>query len=575
MATLGRPFLTPPDASREVVALAFSGAGSRLGLAGEGGGLVEWDLGAGAARAIPYSGTRVLQLVNDAAGNVLGIAPLAGRPRLVTALSAYDLDEARPRERPVWRIAIDPSGRRAATARDGEGKVELWRVDAGKSEGGVLLALSGVAALALSEELVAAASATGVVEVCDVQTGRSIDRFDLGDRPVGLAFGPGGTVLAAASARGDVRIREPRNRTDQSVRREGRRSVQTIAWTVSGELVLGFADGRVHLPGSGREVDRLTGAVGALASVGPCPILAAAAGDVVHTIDPAAGATPEPEGHRGAVTGVLFDREGRGLWTGGSDGRLLRWTEPGSSPPVAILASPEAPIHALGPGARGLLVSAGRSVLFLDADGHEWNRKMGEGRTGFLAVDRATGRLVVPGAGTSFRLREAGGAASAELEFGGHPAAVTAAEFGSGGKRLYTGDAAGMVLVWDLVARKYLAHFRAHETAIAAIAVDPADLWIATTAHGDPVRIHDVPSGASWRDVGPGGGALAVHPGGRLLAAVGDGGEIRLIVPRSNLTWRTLEVAPARCRSLSFSADGSRLAAGLDDGTTRVYQRVR
>ncbi|MFO0796289.1 MAG: sigma-70 family RNA polymerase sigma factor [Gemmataceae bacterium] len=110
----------------------------------------------------------------------------------------------------------------------------------------------------------------------------------------------------------------------------------------------------------------------------------------------------------------------------------------------------------------------------------------------------------------------------------------------------------------------------AHGSAVLAVGV-AADGSMATVGPGAEVRLWKADGTAAAKCAFPGGGSAVVFaPGGKLLAAAGYDGDVRVWDAAGRLL-HTLTGHGGAARAVAFSPDGALLATGGEDGRVRVW----
>jgi hypothetical protein len=156
----------------------------------------------------------------------------------------------------------------------------------------------------------------------------------------------------------------------------------------------------------------------------------------------------------------------------------------------------------------------------------------------------------------------------------GHLRAVRALAFTPDGKRLISGGDDGAVRVWDPEAGRQLHLLAGHPEGVRALACSRDGHTLASAGGGRIIRFWDVRTGEKVRPLqvqGPGTYALAFSPDGKRLASGGADRTVRLWdVPagRERQRFRT----PGWVNALAFSADGKLLAAGGQDQTVHLWE---
>jgi WD40 repeat protein len=165
----------------------------------------------------------------------------------------------------------------------------------------------------------------------------------------------------------------------------------------------------------------------------------------------------------------------------------------------------------------------------------------------------------------------------------GHPQAITAAVFTPDGSALYTGDGGGEVRSWGPKGGRQRGEPWPHGVWITALAVSPDSRRVLTSfSHSDPC-IRDTATGSILLTLRGHDEKHAVRtavwsPHGKLVATGGDDQTIRLWDPASGREVRQLDPrgdggsAICAVRDLAFSPDGDTLLATCENETRSLWR---
>jgi eukaryotic-like serine/threonine-protein kinase len=537
--------------------LCFSPDGRRLAAtyAGPGGvQFVVWDV----------RHARPILKVADAASENLDFSPdgrwAAFGPR-GGAVVVHDLTTGKEFKRlssglPLCCIRFHPGGRKLAVSGLQTGIVQIWDLDEGRLVR-TLRHPSNVYGIAWHPRgRLLAVAANRPIYLWDADTGErpKVLEGHLG-QVLGVAFSPGGDVLASYSWDGTTRLWDPASGQElvrtvsdyvkhQQFSADGRRLRFRTDLSPSGAGVWEVATGRDCF----RAFNDRRGAWGGDFSPNG-RLLALAHADGVRLWDVATGEEVAVL-PTGPPCSAFFHPDGRSLFTSGTRG-ALRWplkSTPGPASEVVQIGPPEN----LGlPGPNQACLDAAGRVLAVG--------ERGQGRVVVLDLAKGTSK-VLPGV---------------------HPN-VAAITISADGRWVATGTVGGSgVKVWDLKAGRLAAELPAGDRA--SVLLSPDGRWLAVGGPSDGFRLWEV---GTWRPGQvrlPRWSCMAFTPDGRVLALCpATIGLVTLVDPATGREFATLESPnPQPIGWLRFSRDGTRLAAGWEanegQGGTQVWdlRRVR
>jgi eukaryotic-like serine/threonine-protein kinase len=160
------------------------------------------------------------------------------------------------------------------------------------------------------------------------------------------------------------------------------------------------------------------------------------------------------------------------------------------------------------------------------------------------------------------------------LNLGG-PAVVNVLAYRNGGRELWTGDASGKLCRWDRESGRLVATWEAHDGPVSTLTVHPNGSEVATGGADGSIALWDVSTG-SRRHVLPAHvaqvAALAYAPDGSRLASCSDDGDVSLWDPASGLLALTFRQQVNVPSGATFTPDGDRLAVvGGASGGLRIW----
>ncbi len=445
----------------------------------------------------------------------------------------------------VTRVAIDPTGRRVATASN-DGSARLW----------------------------------------DPTTGARIGAsMDHSGKVLGIAFSPDGRRLATASEDKTARLWSSLTGAPLAELRGHGAPVWSAAFHPSGRLVVTASEdgsARVWDVVDGRELTTLRGHAGAVRSALFSPdggLIATASEDATARVWETDGwrQVAEMRGHAAGLWSAAFNPEGRALVTASDDGTARVWQIESDT------GIRELPPH--GQGVRTALFSKD-SQLVLTAGEDQRARIWDFQRARTLATigtdERpATGAVFSPNEQIVVTFSSAGfggvwsagdGTLVTELP-GATP--VNAAAFMPDGRFLATAGDDGAVAIWDARSWTTVATLVRHTGAVLDVAFSPDGTLLATVGQDGALRISKTDA---WSNAPH---TFAQHPAALHSVAFDSGGRqlVSASADRTAVVWdvaterptATLRAHTAPILRAVFSPDGKFVATASRDHTARVW----
>jgi WD40 repeat protein len=442
-------------------------------------------------------------------------------------------------------------------------------------------------AVSADGKLLANGTATGVIEIWDVATGRIVhqlkppppedadeeeDEGDLdGPEPIAdLAFDPGGKRIAAAvDNRAIVWTLDPAEAQTPLVAKSPMLAVtfgprgrvllaagadkETYVWDIdSGEIAL-------RLQGHGADVTDL-----ALAGKGKLLVSVGRDGAVLSY---KAGGWGEaklnlPAAHGGAgIETVAASRDGKLLATGASDGRVILWDLRRKKALKTIEVSP-APIDHVVFGAKGraIYVVAGAEIHVFGKDGGRRQKISTVGATR-VGLD-GSGRVFGGGDGIEVFDADTGTNMLGSI---GHRGPVRALTFANGGKFVASGGDGDELRVWEAQTGHELQVLPGH-VGVMSLAVSADSGHVVVGARSKSVHVWNLLQGTEQARLGGHRGlvtAVAYAPSGKLVGSGGTDASVRIWSLEDGKVKQSFLGDKGHARSMAWSPDGRLVAAGL------------
>jgi WD40 repeat protein/beta-lactamase regulating signal transducer with metallopeptidase domain len=535
---------------------------------------------------------------------------VAGEDKAVKVLDAATgelLFRLEGHEQAVHGVAFSPDGSLIATAGGDDNTVRIWNASTGQERFTLKGHKGTVYHVAFSPDgqTLASASYDKTARLWDVTTGLELKVLKGHRASVrSVAWAPDGKTLATGSGDKTVKLWNVAKGEAKATLKGHEGAVRSVAFHPKGTIVAsGGEDGMARLwdvasakqVGSAQSNSPPTpdGAqpqrnyVTAVAFSPRGRTLVAVGMDLtVHVLDPQTGAQRgQLRGHTDFIMSLAFSPDGKTLMTAGLDNSLRRWA--GSvPPPTPRVAYQDSTVQAwfavFSPDGKRLVSGGDDGNLHLRRV--DLNRKVPvlQGPTGGLytiAFTRDGKTMATCGSDTLVRLWELPSGKllktlrPKQMDGDGPPLPVWSVAFSPDGKQVAscTGafnqkDQPGRVQVWDVKTGEEVANLPGdkHTSLIVSVAFSPDGKWLATAGWEGVVNVWKADGFAHHKTLKANDQpvrSLCFHPKNGLLAAGGFDGAIRLYDPETGKEEGKFTPAEPLINSVSFSADGKRLAA--------------
>jgi WD40 repeat protein len=156
-----------------------------------------------------------------------------------------------------------------------------------------------------------------------------------------------------------------------------------------------------------------------------------------------------------------------------------------------------------------------------------------------------------------------------------HGNEILSAAFSADGRWLASASRDHAVKIWDMSNGHEEIAYRGHERYVRVAAFSPDGSWIASAGGDKDIRVWDSRTGKDLRTLQGTGSyitALVISPDGKHVLAAGDDRKLHIFDATTGTIKRTIDyMLFGGLRSLAFNADGTRLAAGAENGYVRLW----
>jgi len=278
----------------------------------------------------------------------------------------------------------------------------------------------------------------------------------------------------------------------------------------------------------------------------------------------------------GTARSPVFDPDGRFLYSGGDDRRIIRW----SMPDGAKLAEWEAPdrVYALAISPDGKVLASGgtdKAVTLWSAESGKRLRTL-EGHAGAIAAPNGLAfspdgkRLASASFDDTARIWDVEtGETLQTLRW--HNDDLEAVAFSPDGKLVATGSDDKRIVLWNAETGEPLRLLAGHDNIVFGVAFDADGRRLLSASRDNSMRLWDVATGVTLRVYqGHTAGLWAVARHGDTLYTAADDQTVRRWSLDTPGQW-VWELPPGTPNSTAVSPDGKAVAVGFENGALRMF----
>jgi len=158
--------------------------------------------------------------------------------------------------------------------------------------------------------------------------------------------------------------------------------------------------------------------------------------------------------------------------------------------------------------------------------------------------------------------------------FSGHSARVTDFAISADGRRMLSGDANKLLILWDVRTGEKLKELSGHTTAIRSVAISSDGRRALSAGSAERIRYWDLESGRvihKFDDHGDFVGAVAFSPDDKRMASVGSDAMLRVWALQTHTLLYKFRANYSWLRDVAFSADGRRIITCGNDAHADVW----
>ncbi len=283
-------------------------------------------------------------------------------------------------------------------------------------------------------------------------------------------------------------------------------------------------------------------------------------------------------GHKDAICSVAFSADGKYLASSGDDQIVYLWDREKDAP-IQLLRGHTSRIWSMTFSLDGNLLASGSD----DQTIRLWDVHSGEtlttlrghtNRVWSVAFHPISNILVSGSDDQSIRMWNTDDGQCVKT-IQGHSSRIRSIAFSPDGNTLISGSDDRTVRLWQVETGQCLKILQGHSTWIYSVAFSPTGAILASGSDDQTIRLWDVKTGYCLRTLGGHTNwvrSIAFSPDGTLLVSGSDDQTVRLWQVSTGLCLGILQKDCSRIWSVAFSPDGKTIACGGEDKIVRLWQ---
>lgn len=448
--------------------------------------------------------------------------------------------------------------------------------------------LSSIYALAFhpSGSVLAAGTTSGEIRLWQIRNNKPLMTLKgHNDWVRSVTFSPDGSILASSSDDQTIRLWDTVSGHCINLLREHESWVRWVTFNPTGDLLASCSDDcsiRLWDVKSGKCIKRLTGSLTSVRSVAFTPdgksLVSGSEDRMIRVWDiEKAKCIKEVVGHEGWIRSVALHPKGSQLASSGED-KIIRLWDLATFTCIQSFSGHTNLVRSITYSQDGSLlvsVSEDRTARVWDVESGQclhifqtentWTKSM--------ALSPRMDILATGGDDHAIRLWDIYDGHCLQV-IKGHANAVSVVSFSPNGQLLVSGNGDNTIRFWDVESSDCINTIRAHDSWIWDVAFSPCGNILASCSEDQTVKLWNVKSGNLIRiiDEHPNGvGTVTFHPNGKVLASAGGDQTIRLWDIENGNCIQILRGHSNGVSFVTFNTEGNILISSSEDKTIRIW----